>query len=105
MIAASRSWLTPDGRPGAVIEAGLAWAATGAAMAQVVDFTQDGRALKEPIKINDAIYQAVGFSNTFLVLTPAGNVVIDTSIAGMSAKHHDMLTKISAAPINQTSRR
>lgn len=69
------------------------------ASGQVVDFTQSGRELAEPIKINDAIYQAVGFGNTFLVLTDQGNVVIDTSIVGTAAKHHAMLQKISRAPI------
>jgi alkyl sulfatase BDS1-like metallo-beta-lactamase superfamily hydrolase len=69
------------------------------AAAQVVDFTQSGRDLAEPIKINDAIYQGVGFGNTFLVLTDEGNVVIDTSIVGTAAKHHAMLQKISQAPI------
>lgn len=69
------------------------------AIAQVVDFTQAGRDLKEPIKITDHIYQAVGFGNTFLVLTPAGNVVIDTSLVGMAARHVEMLKKISGGPI------
>jgi alkyl sulfatase BDS1-like metallo-beta-lactamase superfamily hydrolase len=84
-----------------LILAGLAGLLVSAApaCAQVVDFTQAGRELKEPIKINDGIYQAVGFGNTFLVVTPAGNVVIDTSIAGMATKHHDMLRKLSDAPI------
>jgi len=68
-------------------------------LAQVVDFTQAGRDLKEPIKVAENIYQAVGFGNTFLVTTPAGNVVIDTSIMGMAARHHEMLKKISDAPI------
>jgi alkyl sulfatase BDS1-like metallo-beta-lactamase superfamily hydrolase len=84
-----------------LILAGLAGLLVSAAPArgQVVDFTQAGRELKEPIKINDGIYQAVGFGNTFLVVTPAGNVVIDTSIAGMATKHYDMLRKLSDAPI------
>jgi alkyl sulfatase BDS1-like metallo-beta-lactamase superfamily hydrolase len=84
-----------------MIFAGLAGLLVSAAPArgQVVDFTQAGRELKEPIKINDGIYQAVGFGNTFLVVTPAGNVVIDTSIVGMATKHYDMLRKLSDAPI------
>jgi alkyl sulfatase BDS1-like metallo-beta-lactamase superfamily hydrolase len=84
-----------------VVFAGLVALLVSAASArgQVVDFTLAGREQKEPIKINDGIYQAVGFGNTFLVLTPAGNVVIDTSIAGMATRHHEMLRKISDAPI------
>jgi alkyl sulfatase BDS1-like metallo-beta-lactamase superfamily hydrolase len=69
------------------------------ALAQVVDFTQAGRDLKEPIKITDHIYQAVGFGNTFMVLTSEGNVIIDTSLFGMASRHHEMLQKISDAPI------
>ncbi len=41
----------------------------------------------------------MGFSNTYLVTTPEGNVVIDTSISGMAPKHHKMLTAISDAPM------
>ncbi len=67
--------------------------------AQVVDFTQAGRDLKEPIKITDQIYQGVGFGNTFLILTDEGNVVIDTSLVGMSGRHHEMLKAISGAPV------
>ncbi len=69
------------------------------AVGQTVDFTQAGRDLKEPIKINEAIYQAVGFGNTFLVITPEGNVVIDTSLVTTATKHHEMLRKISDGPI------
>jgi len=77
---------------------GAVLAATGSARAQIIDFTQAGRELTEPIKVHDAIYQAVGFSNTYLVLTPEGNVVIDTSISSMAPKHHAMLRKISPSP-------
>ncbi len=77
----------------------LGLALPGIATAQVVDFTQAGRELNEPIKVTDNIYQAVGFGNTFLVITPAGNVVIDTSLVGSAARHHEMLQKISQGPI------
>ena len=46
---------------------------------QVVDFTQAGASQNEALKVNDAIYQGIGFANTFMVTTPAGNVIIDTS--------------------------
>ncbi len=77
----------------------LAAAALCRPAAGQISLMQAGRGLTEPIKVNDAIYQAVGFGNTFLVLTPAGNVVIDTSIAGQAARHRAMLEKISQAPI------
>ena len=34
---------------------------------------------KEALKITDAIYQGIGFGNTFMVTTSEGNVIIDTS--------------------------
>src|SRR5438132_1387704 len=46
------------------------------------------------IKVNDAISMVEGFGNTFMVTTPEGNVIIDTSIAGRNhegvaeALHH-----------------
>ena len=66
---------------------------------QAVDFARIGQNQTAPIKVNDAIYQAVGFGNTFLVITPDGNVIIDTSGANMAPKHHDLLTKVSDQPV------
>ena len=51
------------------------------------------------IKINEAIYQAMGFGNTFLVTTRDGNVIIDTSMAFNAARHQQLLTAVSSAPI------
>jgi len=51
------------------------------------------------LKLNDQVYQASGFGNTFLVVTPAGNVVIDTSIALTSRRHRDALRAIDAGPV------
>lgn len=45
------------------------------------------------------IHQAVGFSNTFLVTTPGGNVVIDTSSPFNVARHRALLRAVSTAPI------
>jgi alkyl sulfatase BDS1-like metallo-beta-lactamase superfamily hydrolase len=53
---------------------------------------------KEAIKVNDHIYQAVGFGNTYLVKTKDGNVIIDTSNGAFATKHQTMLRKISNAP-------
>ncbi len=66
---------------------------------QVIDFTRAGRNQTEALKVNEAIYQGIGFGNTFLIVTPAGNVIVDTSSAGIAAKHHELLTKVSAAPV------
>ena len=51
------------------------------------------------LQINDAIYQASGFGNTFLVVTSEGNVVIDTSIAFSAPAHKEALKAIDAGPV------
>ncbi len=58
-----------------------------------------GRDQTEALKVNDHIYQAFGFGNTFLVVTPEGNVVIDTSIRFMAQRHKQLLSKVSDAPV------
>lgn len=50
-------------------------------------------------KINDAIFQAIGFSNTFMVVTPAGNVIIDTSMPFNAALHKRLLQAENAGPV------
>lgn len=50
-------------------------------------------------KVNDQIYAAFGFGNTYLVTTPDGNVIIDTSIVFSAPKHKQLLTAVSAAPV------
>jgi alkyl sulfatase BDS1-like metallo-beta-lactamase superfamily hydrolase len=79
----------------------LFWATTAAAQfdTQIRNFNAVGQNQKEALKVNDAIYQATGFSNTFLVTTPEGNVIIDTSMGAMAPRHKQLLTKVSAAPI------
>ncbi|HEY9233007.1 MAG TPA: hypothetical protein VIS78_12700, partial [Blastocatellia bacterium] len=46
------------------------------------------------IKVNDSIYLVQGFGNTFLVVTPEGNVVIDTSNATHARTHKKLLEAI-----------
>jgi len=58
-----------------------------------------GQDQKKALKINDAIFQAIGFSNTFLVVTPEGNVVIDTSMPFNAGLHKRLLTAENAGPI------
>jgi alkyl sulfatase BDS1-like metallo-beta-lactamase superfamily hydrolase len=52
----------------------------------------------EAVRVTDAIYQAVGFGNTFMVITAEGNVIIDTSLALQAPKHRMLLRKVSDAP-------
>jgi alkyl sulfatase BDS1-like metallo-beta-lactamase superfamily hydrolase len=50
-------------------------------------------------KIHDAIFQAIGFGNTFMVTTEAGNVIIDTSMPFNAALHKRLLTAENAGPV------
>ena len=63
------------------------------------DLLREANAQTEALKVNDAIYQATGFGNTFLVVTAAGNVIIDTSSVTNAARHKKLLSKVSDAPI------
>ncbi len=58
-----------------------------------------GQDQKKALKVNDDILQAIGFSNTFLVKTSEGNVIIDTSMPFNAALHKRLLTAESAGPI------
>ena len=60
---------------------------------------QQGANQKEALRINDAIYQAIGFGNTFLVKTSDGNVIIDTSSPGLAQRHVKLLKAVSH-PVN-----
>ena len=51
-------------------------------------------------QINDVIYKASGFGNTFMVVTDEGNVIIDTSLPAMAPKHKQLLTAISDDPVH-----
>ncbi|MFN7999823.1 MAG: alkyl sulfatase dimerization domain-containing protein [Acidobacteriota bacterium] len=58
-----------------------------------------GQEQTKATKINEAIFQAIGFSNTFLVTTEAGNVIIDTSMPFNATLHKRLLTAENAGPI------
>jgi glyoxylase-like metal-dependent hydrolase (beta-lactamase superfamily II) len=58
-----------------------------------------GQDQKKATRINDAVFQAIGFSNTFMVTTEAGNVIIDTSMPFNAALHKRLLTAESDRPI------
>src|SRR5215467_742146 len=42
-------------------------------------------------RINEAIYQAIGFGNAMMVVTSEGNAIIDTSIAGQAERSRKLL--------------
>jgi alkyl sulfatase BDS1-like metallo-beta-lactamase superfamily hydrolase len=58
-----------------------------------------GQGQREALKVSEAIYQATGFSNTFLVRTPEGNVIIDTSNAIVASRHRQLLQAVDAGPV------
>jgi alkyl sulfatase BDS1-like metallo-beta-lactamase superfamily hydrolase len=60
---------------------------------------REGLDRKEAVKITDNIYQAIGFGNTFLVTTPEGNVIIDTSSVLAAPLHVKLLKARSAGPV------
>jgi alkyl sulfatase BDS1-like metallo-beta-lactamase superfamily hydrolase len=70
-----------------------------AAPSQLADFARIGENQTEALKVNEAIYQGIGFSNTFMIVTPAGNVIVDTSSGNRPQKHHQLLTKVSDGPV------
>ena len=57
------------------------------------------QSLKDPIRVHPSIYQAQGVSNTFLVTTPEGNVIIDTTLAQLAPLHKLALSRVSTAPV------
>jgi alkyl sulfatase BDS1-like metallo-beta-lactamase superfamily hydrolase len=58
-----------------------------------------GRDTSEAVRVVDSIWMAPGFGNTFLVTTPAGNVVVDTSLAANAPRHRELLRRVSDAPV------
>jgi alkyl sulfatase BDS1-like metallo-beta-lactamase superfamily hydrolase len=58
-----------------------------------------GESQQAAVRVNDAIYLAYGFGNTFLVTTSAGNVVIDTSSVVRAPRAKELLQRESTGPI------
>jgi len=70
------------------------------AQAQMPDNPQDLlRNGDKAIKVNDSVYLVQGFGNTYLVITPEGNVVIDTSNAAHARTHKKLLDAINSGPV------
>jgi alkyl sulfatase BDS1-like metallo-beta-lactamase superfamily hydrolase len=51
-------------------------------------------------QINEVIYKATGFGNTFMIVTDEGNVIVDTSMANIAPLHKKLLTDVSSGPIH-----
>jgi alkyl sulfatase BDS1-like metallo-beta-lactamase superfamily hydrolase len=58
-----------------------------------------GESQQAAVRVNDAIYLAYGFGNTFLVTTSAGNVVIDTSSTVRAARAKELLQRENNGPV------
>src|SRR5215475_12984761 len=58
-----------------------------------------GQDQKKALRFGEAIYQAVGFGNTFMVMTEAGNVIIDTSMPFNAARHKQLLQSENGGPV------
>jgi alkyl sulfatase BDS1-like metallo-beta-lactamase superfamily hydrolase len=63
------------------------------------DYSRLGNRQTAARKVNEAISMAIGFSNTFLVHTDDGNVVIDTSSPVSAKKHYELLRQVSDGPV------
>lgn len=63
------------------------------------DPTQAGADQTEALRITDQIYQAIGFGNSFMVITSAGNVIIDTSSTASAARHKRLLQAVNSGPV------
>jgi alkyl sulfatase BDS1-like metallo-beta-lactamase superfamily hydrolase len=63
------------------------------------DLFEWGKDQKKALRVHDAIYQAIGFGNSFMVVTRAGNVVVDTSAATHASRHKKLLQAEDAGPV------
>ena len=59
-----------------------------------------GSTQTEAQKVNEVIYKATGFGNTFMVVTDQGNVIVDTSLEAMAPHHKKLLSAVSDGPIH-----
>ena len=59
----------------------------------------EGSDQKKATQVTENIYLAIGFGNTFMVTTPEGNVIIDTSSANNAARHKQLLQAENQGPI------
>jgi alkyl sulfatase BDS1-like metallo-beta-lactamase superfamily hydrolase len=73
-----------------------------AVLAQMLDADnplRTGANQQAAVRVNEAIYLAYGFGNTFLVTTSDGNVVIDTSSIVRAPRAKELLQRENAGPI------
>ena len=80
----------------AVVDAGAA-----ASPGQMVQDNplQTGSDQTAAVRVNEAIFLAYGFGNTFMLTTPAGNVIIDTAAVTRAKRAKELLQKENAGPV------
>jgi alkyl sulfatase BDS1-like metallo-beta-lactamase superfamily hydrolase len=54
---------------------------------------------RQALQVHPSIHLALGFGNSFLVTTPDGNVVIDTSLPVHARRHVKLFSEVSDAPL------
>ena len=57
----------------------------------------------EAQQINEVIYKATGFGNTFMIVTEDGNVIVDTSLIVNAARHKRLLQAEDDGPVKYLS--
>jgi glyoxylase-like metal-dependent hydrolase (beta-lactamase superfamily II) len=55
--------------------------------------------LDTAVRINDFIYMSTGTSNAYLVVTPAGNVVINTGMGFEAPRHKRLFEAVDSGPV------
>ena len=60
---------------------------------------QTGSEQTAAVRVNDAIFLAYGFGNTYMLTTSAGNVIIDTSAVTRAPRAKELLQKENSGPI------
>jgi glyoxylase-like metal-dependent hydrolase (beta-lactamase superfamily II)/dienelactone hydrolase len=63
------------------------------------DLFRFGEDQEKALQVHERIFQAIGFGNTFLVVTKEGNVVVDTSLFTHALRHHKLLQAVNAGPV------
>jgi alkyl sulfatase BDS1-like metallo-beta-lactamase superfamily hydrolase len=63
------------------------------------DLVQWGKEEKKALLVHEAIYQAIGFGNSFMIVTKAGNVIVDTSSPTHAARHKKLLQAENSGPV------
>jgi alkyl sulfatase BDS1-like metallo-beta-lactamase superfamily hydrolase len=63
------------------------------------DLFEHGKDQTKALRIHEAIYQAIGFGNSFMIVTRDGNIIVDTSAAANAPRHKKLLQAENSGPI------